>query len=58
MTTIGFLIIAPDYFEGEPIQLFSEKPDFDHNAWIDKKLPRAKEITPAWVEAVFEKYGV
>lgn len=53
----GFLVIAIDYFEGDPIQDSRDTPGFDHMAWINKKLPRAKEISPKWVDAVKEKFG-
>ncbi|KIJ54241.1 hypothetical protein M422DRAFT_154039 [Sphaerobolus stellatus SS14] len=56
--TQGFLILAVDYFEGDPIQNNRDKPGFDHKAWITPKLERAKEvIAPKWTEAVLEKYG-
>jgi len=49
--------VAVDYFEGDPIQDSRDKPGFDHKAWIDKKLPRAKEISPKWIDAAMEKFG-
>ncbi|KAF8532101.1 Alpha/Beta hydrolase protein [Gautieria morchelliformis] len=53
----GFLVIAPDYFEGNPVQVVSERPGFDMYAWFDTSLARARVITPKWIDTVMEEYG-
>lgn len=53
----GFLVVAPDYFEGDPIQVASERPTFDRSTWFKTTLPRAKLITPKWIDAVVKEYG-
>ncbi len=54
---IGFFVAGIDYFEGDPIHLSREKPNWNLNEWIEGKRKRADEILPVWVEAIKDKYG-
>ncbi|KAI0275463.1 alpha/beta-hydrolase [Gloeopeniophorella convolvens] len=53
----GYLIAAPDYFDGDDIQELRSKPDFDMSAWGAKKRTRAKALLPDWTGAIKSKYG-
>jgi len=53
----GFFVAGIDYFEGDPIHLSREKPNWNLNEWIEGKRKRADEILPVWVEAIKDKYG-
>jgi hypothetical protein len=52
----GFTVVSPDYFIGDWIQNHTE-PSFDRMAWFMMALPRAQSISPAWLDAVFTKFG-
>ncbi|KZT43708.1 alpha/beta-hydrolase [Sistotremastrum suecicum HHB10207 ss-3] len=53
----GYLVVAPDYFEGDPIHVARERPDFVISEWIGPKMEFAKKAIPGWVNAVKEEYG-
>jgi hypothetical protein len=55
---LGYLVIAPDYFEGDPIHLAREKPDHNRDTWLSSKLARAKQTTPKWIDAVVKEFGM
>ena len=54
---LGYLVIALDYFEGNPIQIAREQPTFDRDAWLSTNLARAKVTAPKWTSAVIKEYG-
>lgn len=51
-------MIAPDYFEGDPIHIAREKPGHDRETWLSSTLARAKQTTPKWIDAVVKEFGV
>ncbi|KAI0721211.1 Alpha/Beta hydrolase protein [Fomitopsis betulina] len=56
----GYLVLALDYFEGDPVQNYLHKVGENYRIEFDfvpGKMIRAKQITPDWVEAVREQYG-
>lgn len=56
---LGYLVAAIDYFEGDPIHFAREREGekFVMSEWLDIKLPRARTITPAWIDAVKATFG-
>ncbi|KIJ93590.1 hypothetical protein K443DRAFT_684437 [Laccaria amethystina LaAM-08-1] len=54
----GYYVLGIDYFFGDAIYLHHEEVNFDKPAWLTKHREKAKEITPKWIEAVREIYGV
>ena len=56
----GYLVLALDYFEGDPVQNHLHKVGQNYRIEFDfvpGKMIRAKQITPDWVEAVREQFG-
>ncbi|KAI0066730.1 hypothetical protein BV25DRAFT_1912768 [Artomyces pyxidatus] len=54
----GYLVVAPDYFEGDPIfPHLEEDPNFDIMTWIMPKRVRADNLIEPWIEAVKAKFG-
>lgn len=57
----GFLVVSPDYLEGDYVNLHFKDPGFNMgewlNKWADEKIERARVVTPPWVEAIKEKFG-
>ncbi|GJJ11545.1 hypothetical protein Clacol_005779 [Clathrus columnatus] len=53
----GYLVVAVDYFEGDPIHLAREREGFNLDEWIGIKHPRATLITPTWIDAVMSTFG-
>ncbi|KAI0290631.1 Alpha/Beta hydrolase protein [Multifurca ochricompacta] len=53
----GYLVVAPDYFEGDIFDQIRSQPGFDLFDWATKKLTRGKEIIPGWIKAIKAKYG-
>ncbi|EED79645.1 predicted protein [Postia placenta Mad-698-R] len=56
----GYLVLAPDYFEGDPVQNHLSKVGPNYSIeydFVPGKMIRAKQITPPWIDAVKEKYG-
>lgn len=55
---IGYLVLGPDYFLGDPIYLHrGVDPNFDGSTWIPNKRKLADPLVPPWIEAVKAKYG-
>ncbi|KZT63926.1 alpha/beta-hydrolase [Daedalea quercina L-15889] len=55
----GYLVLALDYFEGDPVQNHLGQVGKNYSIEFDfvpGKMIRAKQITPDWVEAVREQY--
>jgi len=61
----GWLVLAPDYFSGDPVWLHRAAPGmraeteegWDFEAWKDKHMSFAVKNIPGWVDAVKAKYG-
>ncbi|KAI0275465.1 Alpha/Beta hydrolase protein [Gloeopeniophorella convolvens] len=54
----GYLVISPDYFEGELLHKQMEKdPQLDILKWMAPKRIRAFELVPIWFEAAKVKFG-
>lgn len=56
----GYLVLALDYFEGDPVQNHLGKVGKNYSIPIDfvpGKMIRAKQITPDWLDAVKEQFG-
>ncbi|KZS88990.1 alpha/beta-hydrolase [Sistotremastrum niveocremeum HHB9708] len=58
----GFLVIAPDYFQGDSVAKHVEegvgfKPGFDLATWVTPHIQFAKKATPPWVKAVKEEFS-
>jgi hypothetical protein len=53
----GFIVVGPDYFFGDPIDLHTGKEGWDRQAWMAKSRRAADECVPKWFEAVKEEYG-
>ena len=49
-----------DYFEGDPMYLHIKEPEWEtvkKKIWMDGKKRRARELLPAWNEAIKSRYG-
>ena len=53
----GYHVLGVDYFFGDAVHLHTE-PGFELWPWIDKCLVKAQEVTPKWIDAVVDKYGM
>ncbi|TFY55287.1 hypothetical protein EVJ58_g8345 [Rhodofomes roseus] len=56
----GYLVLALDYFEGDPVQNHLGKVGKNYSIEFDfvpGKMIRAKQITPDWIDAVKEQFG-
>lgn len=56
----GYLVLALDYFEGDPVQNHLSKVGPNYKIEVDfvpGKMIRAKQITPPWIDAVKEQFG-
>jgi len=54
---VGFIVLGPDYFFGDPVQNHNGEEGFDRAAWFDKSVKNAAECVPRWLEAVKQIYG-
>ena len=63
LLTIGYHVLGPDYFFGDPIQKHTTldleplDPNFDLMAWLSKSRAQAAAALPPWVAAVRKRYG-
>ncbi|KAJ6555234.1 Alpha/Beta hydrolase protein [Mycena sp. CBHHK59/15] len=60
----GFLVLAIDYFRGDPVQLHRKdrddtttEPSFDYEAWKAKHTAFANDAVPKWTDAVVAQFG-
>ncbi|KAA1479440.1 alpha/beta-hydrolase [Dentipellis sp. KUC8613] len=53
----GYLVVAPDCFEGKAIFKVDRGPDFDLFKWIQPYRERATKLLPSWIDAIKSKYG-
>ncbi|EJU05682.1 alpha/beta-hydrolase [Dacryopinax primogenitus] len=53
----GYLVVAPDYFQGDQLEELSKNPDFDRKKWIDAHVPSSQSIVVNFTAAIKEKYG-
>ncbi|KAJ7625893.1 dienelactone hydrolase [Roridomyces roridus] len=58
----GFLVLALDYFRGDPVHLHRKSrtepnPGFDYEEWKAKHQAFAKVAVPKWIDAVKEQFG-
>ncbi|KAF7311829.1 Dienelactone hydrolase [Mycena indigotica] len=60
----GFLVLAMDYFRGDPVTLHRKErgdttmePSFDFEAWKAKHQAFAQVAVPKWIAEVKAKYG-
>ncbi|KAJ7181260.1 dienelactone hydrolase [Mycena filopes] len=60
----GFLVLAIDYFRGDPVQKHRKdrndtttEPGFDYEAWKAKHQAFAAVAVPKWIDAVKEQFG-
>jgi len=54
----GYLVVAPDYFQGDKLEELNKVPDFDRKKWIDGHLERAPAIVEKFIAAMKEKYDM
>lgn len=54
---LGFHVVSPDYFFGNPIHVANEKEGFDRAAWMDEVRAKSNAAFPAWKDAIKAKYG-
>ncbi|KDQ51147.1 hypothetical protein JAAARDRAFT_41412 [Jaapia argillacea MUCL 33604] len=55
--SLGFIVLGPDYFFGNPVHLARETPNFDQDGWMNAAKDKTTEILPSWLKAAKEKYG-
>ena len=55
---IGYLVMGPDYLEGDAIYKYDDQPDFNLWGWINGLFVRAKEIFPPWLESAKAEFGM
>jgi len=61
----GYLVLAPDYFNGDPVTLHraspgfrsDTEPGFDFEAWKTKHMSFAVKNLPGWVDEAKARYG-
>ncbi|KAF9014599.1 alpha/beta-hydrolase [Hymenopellis radicata] len=53
----GFAVVGLDYFLGDPIYPHFEEEGWDRPKWMEKSKRQAREIFPAWLEGVKQRYG-
>ncbi|KAJ7509478.1 Alpha/Beta hydrolase protein [Mycena galericulata] len=60
----GFLVLAIDYFRGDPVHLHRKdrddtttEPGFDYEAWKNKHMAFAEVAVPKWIDAVKVQFG-
>ncbi|KAJ7215502.1 Alpha/Beta hydrolase protein [Mycena pura] len=53
----GFLVLAMDYFRGDPIMLHRIEPGFDFEGWKVKHKAFAAGAVPEWIDAVKTQFG-
>ncbi|KAI0931034.1 hypothetical protein AcW1_001467 [Taiwanofungus camphoratus] len=53
----GYLVLAIDYFEGDPIQSHLNEPNFSIVGWAASKLDRGLELVDPWLNAVRNQFG-
>lgn len=56
--TAGFLVLGPDYLQGDYFQHHENEEGWDRKMWLQSSMKQALVITPTWVEAAKSKYGV
>ncbi|KAI0352212.1 hypothetical protein OH77DRAFT_1409674 [Trametes cingulata] len=54
----GYLVLGPDYFEGDSAAHHRGEPGWDVDEWVVPFRTSAARITPPWVEAVRDMYGL
>ncbi|KAJ7908790.1 Alpha/Beta hydrolase protein [Mycena leptocephala] len=62
--TNGFLVLAIDYFRGDPVHLHRKsrgdvttEPGFDYEAWKAKHMAFAAVAVPKWIDALKTQFG-
>ncbi|KAL6303979.1 Alpha/Beta hydrolase protein [Sparassis latifolia] len=53
----GYLVLAPDYFEGDAAGKYVGTPGFIMRDWAKPKMEKAVLMIPPWLKAVREQYG-
>jgi len=61
----GWLVLSPDYFEGDPVTKYRKivdgklfvDPDFDFDAWLEKHHASSMKVTPPWLKAAEVQFG-
>ncbi|CCM03821.1 uncharacterized protein FIBRA_05970 [Fibroporia radiculosa] len=56
----GYLVLAIDYFEGDPVQNHLSRVGKDYNIEFDflpGKMVRAKQLAPVWIDAARAQFG-
>lgn len=53
----GYLVVSPDYFEGEQLEVLQKEEGFEFPAWATKKRGIANTIVEKFIPAVKEKFG-
>lgn len=53
----GFLVVAPDYFFGDPVTKHLDTPGFSIDEWIGPKMDAAVPAVPKWIDAVKQRFG-
>jgi len=53
----GYLVLSPDYFDGDQLEELRKDPGFDTRAWAGKYRTKAPGLTAEWEKAVKAKYG-
>ena len=59
MRGAGFLVVSPDYLEGEPVQKhgYPLNPDFNIRTWVGPKRTRADELVDPWLPVMKKQFG-
>ncbi|KAE9984811.1 hypothetical protein EG328_008212 [Venturia inaequalis] len=57
----GYLTLGMDYFQGDAVSKYRTEDGknvegFDPEAWMEKHIKGASEVTPGWVEAIVKEY--
>jgi len=53
----GYLVVSPDYFEGDQLEKMREVPGFDFPGWIGPHRAKAESILEKFVPAMKEKFN-
>ena len=52
----GFLVLGPDYFEGDSCAHHQSEPGWVVDEWVVPFRTSAAQVTPPWIETVRKQY--
>ena len=56
-TSVGFLVLGIDYFQGDSCDNYRDVAGWDKETWVAGMRKSAAPLVPPWLEAVRALYG-